>query len=126
MTNPLSLVADFHRKFGHPIGASPSLLDNERFDRRELWIKWETQEAQDAQHPGDLAESVDADLDRIYFLLGNLVEKGVTPACFEELLSEVHRANIEKEPNGLEKPIKPPGWREPDIAGVLRRNGWTP
>jgi hypothetical protein len=119
------MVTEFHRKFGHPVGESPRLLEEMRFHDRERWLGWECDEADEAQENEDLPESVDADIDRIYFLLGNLVEKGITPTCVEELIGEVHRANMDKIPNGLGKPIKPPGWRGPDIAGVLRRHGWT-
>lgn len=39
--------------------------------------------------------------------------------------AEVHRANMDKDPNGPNgKPVKPEGWRPPDIEGVLRAQGW--
>jgi predicted HAD superfamily Cof-like phosphohydrolase len=78
----------------------------------------------------DLVELVDAMADLDYVVEGSRLECGVNgPAVADE----VHRSNMAKlgpdgNPNYREdgKVIKPTGWTPPDIAGVLRAQGWRP
>ena len=65
-----------------------------------------------------------ADLD--YVVEGTRLELGVDGV---PVAAEVHRANMTKAtgavaPNG--KQMKPPGFRPPDIAGELEKQGWKP
>lgn len=124
----LDLVRDFHLKFKQPVGEKLGLLTDDRNEKREAWLDLECTESDEAHVDGNLPESVDADIARIYFLLGNLVEKGITTPCFFELFDAVNAANMAKEGGGMDetgKLRKPPGWTPPDIAGILRRHGWA-
>lgn len=74
----------------------------------------------------DLLETADAIVDLGYVLEGLAIVLGVdTNAVWRE----VQRANMAKA-DGPRRPsdnklLKPPGWRPPDIAGVLRAQGWV-
>lgn len=69
----------------------------------------------------ELADGL-ADLD--YVVEGTRLEFGINGGPVAE---EVHRANMAKVGGPTRedgKRLKPPGWTPPDIAGVLRRQGW--
>jgi hypothetical protein len=120
-----AMVLQFHQEFGQPIADKPGLLSDERHLKREDWIWEETDDADDAQAERNFPESVDADVDRIYFLIGNLIEKGIKD--IDALMEHVHAANMAKVVGGFGpdgKIKKPDGWMPPDIEGELRRQGW--
>lgn len=75
----------------------------------------------------DLPECADALADLAY------VVEGLNACCgidSEHVLEEVHRANMAKVIGGYQdetgKWRKPEGWTPPDIALVLRMQGWEP
>lgn len=76
----------------------------------------------------DLVEIADACCDIVYVALGTLHQL-FGPECAKELWDEVHRSNMDKFPNGVVqrnqygKVVKPEGWREPDLASILRKFG---
>ena len=111
-------VADFHRKFGQPVGATP---DWKRLFTRWYWLDEEVGETYRAQQSCNLPEIADGLIDTIYIALGTLVELGVDA---DAVFQEVHAANMRKEQAGPgEKIRKPAGWVGPDVAGVLRGMG---
>jgi len=72
----------------------------------------------------DFPSFVDALGDTDYVIEGTRVEAGVDG---EPIADEIQLANItkgEKGPDG--KPVKPEGWRPPDIEGALKIQGWKP
>lgn len=70
----------------------------------------------------DLVEWADATHDLDYVVAGTRVEFGYRGLAGAE---EVHRSNMEKlSLRDGKKAIKPEGWKPPDIAGVLRAQGW--
>lgn len=74
----------------------------------------------------DLPEAADALADLAYVTEGGWLTFGIDP---QPVLDEVHRANISKVGGGKDaegKKLKPPGWTPPDIARVLREQGWKP
>jgi len=71
----------------------------------------------------DLPALMDALGDLDYVIEGTRLEFGVDG---KPIANEIHRANMDKIPNGFRKPIKPSGWKEPDIEGVLQAQGWMP
>ena len=68
---------------------------------------------------------VDALADESYLLLGDAISFGVDMA---PILKLVHETNMQKLPATTQggKPIKPPGWKPPDIRSELIRQGWKP
>ena len=74
----------------------------------------------------DFPSMVDALADTDYVVEGSRLALGVDGG---PVADEVHRANMAKAtgPVSLEgKRLKPPGWRAPDIVGVLHAQGWQP
>ncbi len=72
----------------------------------------------------DMVELADGLADLDYVVEGARLEFGLYG---EPLAAEVHRANMAKVGGPIredEKRMKPPGWTPPDIAGVLREQGW--
>jgi predicted HAD superfamily Cof-like phosphohydrolase len=73
-----------------------------------------------------LPDFVDGLADLDYVIEGTRLEFGIQGA---PIAAEVHRANMAKvggpkSPTG--KQLKPEGWKPPDIAGELQKQGWTP
>lgn len=108
------MVRDFQEKFGHPYEDKPSLLKQDRVDKRYDWMLEEINEFKEAE---DIYEQADAMIDLIYFAVGTLVEMGVKP---KEIFEIVHDANMSKlwedgQPHKNEqgKTIKPPNWEDP-------------
>lgn len=85
------------------------------------WMPW--------RHHGkdskpDLAKLADGAMDLFVVVLGTLAAAGIDP---QELWNEVHRTNMAKADGPIRedgKRLKPPGWKPPDIEGILRRQGW--
>lgn len=155
MTSKLTgQVIVLHGKFGHPIGEEAAVPTEGRVRRRMKLIAEEFLELLEAATENDpkgvkqhvLAETrrnlygvidqapVKVDLPKFVDALGDLqvVIEGTYVECgvdSEPVLDEIQRANLCKEPHPTDrggKFIKPPGWTPPDIAGVLRRQGWRP
>lgn len=114
MNEEYNKVKSFHRKFLLPIADIPTLLNNERTLIRTGWMKEELEEFILSK---DIADQTDAIIDLIYYALGTLVEMGVSPDNFFDI---VHNANMKKiskdniiiygEGNKVEKPKE---WCDP-------------
>lgn len=85
----------------------------------------ELSEIEQAFDEGDVAGIADGLVDIVYVAIGMAHRLGLP---FEDVWDEVHRANMAKFPDGQVfknengKITKPPGWKPPDIEGVLRRH----
>lgn len=89
-------------------------------------IAEESRETIEAIAAGNLPSAVDGLVDTIYVCLGAAVAWGVD---LEPVFNAVHAANMAKVGGGLRKDgkiLKPPGWVAPDVAGELKKQGWTP
>jgi predicted HAD superfamily Cof-like phosphohydrolase len=136
-----------HLAGDHPIAPKPVIPEEDRLRLRAALIAEECFEFLEAVFDergfGHLKEEVlekiadypleplvpamaDALADIDYVVEGTRLELGIdgTPVA-----DEVHRSNMakfgpgsSKRPDG--KTMKPPGWKPPDIEGVLRRQGW--
>lgn len=74
----------------------------------------------------NLPEFADALADLDYVIEGSRLEFGITGA---PIAAVVHASNMAKQGGPVDeagKQRKPEGWQPPDIAGELRRQGWTP
>jgi predicted HAD superfamily Cof-like phosphohydrolase len=128
-------VREFHAKFGLPHdanGSPPRLLDASTWEFRYRFLHEELRELAEAHNAGDLAGFADALVDLIYVASGTAHLAGLR---LDDHFDEVHRANLTKEratgaDDGRSKRghaldvVKPPGWRAPDHAPILRRAGW--
>jgi predicted HAD superfamily Cof-like phosphohydrolase len=139
-----SLVRDFHEAMDIPVVETPSVPSDERVRLRASLIAeefFETMAAMFGEHCPNLAEAqgevtyaiennrVRVDLveladglcDLDYVVAGTRLEFGIPG---EEVLAEVHAANMRKTGGPLRadgKRLKPPGWVGPDVAGVIER-----
>ena len=114
-------VREFHSKFGCAIGDGPGL--REAVLRRALIVE-EALETSEAISRGDLPEAVDGLCDLIYVCLGAAITWGVD---LDPIFRAVHESNMAKEGGATRidgKILKPPGWTPPDVAGLLREQGW--
>lgn len=109
-------VLQFHQHFAVPVKKFPTLLTEDRVQKRAEWMMEEIEEFQEA---ATIAKQADAMIDIMYFALGTLVEMGVKP---DALFDIVHEANMSKlwedgKPRYREhdgKVIKPSTWKDPD------------
>lgn len=72
----------------------------------------------------NMPEAADGIVDSIYVLLGLAVRLGVD---ISPLWREVHRKNLLKQGGPKDedgKKLKPEGWTPPDVAKLLREQGW--
>lgn len=146
-------VHEFHEKFGYPVRFQPTLLLGGEMRFRLSLILEEAFEVLEACVVGmpdveaSVAETkraalslgtwpaedsvslpllVDALGDLDYVVEGTRLYLGVNGA---EVAAEIHRANMAKDlvvRDGIGKPVKPEGWKPPDIEGVLKKQGWKP
>lgn len=136
-------VGNFHRRFGLPAvpsggGSSepsfPEAFDERMFKFRLKFLKEELREIQTAWEAGDLAGVFDGLLDLNYVSHGTAHLLGLP---WQEGWDEVQRANMTKiraESAAQSRRntgrghafdvVKPPDFVPPDIAGVLKRNGF--
>lgn len=125
MDKAYEAVKEFHKAFGHPIAQSPQFLPAERLGTRIAWI---TDELLELEGATQLVDQVDAIIDAMYFCLGTLVEMGVPPQAFFDLVQAANMAKLweDGQPrfrDGDGKVIKPDGWEAPEgkIAKELER-----
>lgn len=142
-------VGRFHRRFDLPVsrwcGASipgardpypyrvPGIVDNATFLFRYQFLLEELGELLAAHRARDLPAIADALVDLVYVALGTAHYYGLP---FDALFDAVQRTNLNKVKPRVDAEskrgsarldvVKPPGWRPPDLAVVLRAAGWTP
>lgn len=111
-------VEEFHRALDIPVASTPAIRRPEL--RAEL-IREEAAETVEAIERGDLVGAVDGMCDLFCVVYGTAAEFGIDLAPFWD---EVHRTNLAKKGGPVRedgKRLKPPGWKPPDIAGILAR-----
>jgi phosphoribosyl-ATP pyrophosphohydrolase len=126
--SPSVLVREFHETYGQTIRTTPVLNIPEKLMRLGL-VEEETEEYGVAVETDDLVEIADALADIVYVAFGAALAHGID---LDEVLQEVQRSNLSKLGADGEvlrradgKIIKGPNFSEPDIATVLRKQGWT-
>jgi predicted HAD superfamily Cof-like phosphohydrolase len=124
MTPQQKMVQEFHEKYHAPVRTVPTMISPKDRLRRARLIFTEASEFIEAADREDLVQMVDALADLLVVVYGAAVELGVD---LEPVFAEVHRSNMSKD-GGMDaggKILKGPGFRPPDIASVLRAQGWT-
>jgi predicted HAD superfamily Cof-like phosphohydrolase len=91
----LSLVAEFHRTFHHPILPAPAIPDDKRCRLRVELLTEELRELDEAIREKDLVAVADALCDLQYVLSGAVLEFGMGNS-FKALFEEVQRSNMSK------------------------------
>ncbi|WP_152189781.1 GNAT family N-acetyltransferase [Georgenia satyanarayanai] len=149
--DPEALVHQFHEHFGVPVAADAPSVDRDRVHLRMALVAEEMAELVTAVYGAaagrevetaftravaaddgarDTVATADALADLVYVLYGMAQECAVP---LPDVLAEVHRANLSKlgedgRPLLREdgKVLKAPGYRAPDVAGVLARRAARP
>lgn len=115
-------VFDFHEKFDVPMAIKPELRN---VGLRCALIKEESNELMAAAMGGDIVGAVDGVVDLVYVCIGAALAWGVD---LEDIWDEVHSSNMSKEGGGTRpdgKLLKGPNYRAPDIARLLKEQGWS-
>lgn len=119
-----TLVRAFHEKYEAPIGPKAAQITPKDRLRRARLIISEAAEFLEAADKDDFVEMVDALADILVVTYGTAVEMGVD---LEPIFAEVQRSNMSK--NGGKdaggKILKGPGFSPPDLAPILRKQGWN-
>lgn len=132
----INIIEAAHRFHQHAESPFPDVAGLPPNERRGLVLSLVTEEYTDltlASVHGEMAEYVDGLLDIMWVCAQGLLETGMTPLQVSLLAAEVERANMSKVTGPLldandgkpyrseaGKILKPPGFKPPDIKGVLR------
>lgn len=117
MESPARLVEQFHRALGFDVAERPGVVADERAAVRQRMLDEECAEVADAVDRRDLAAVAHELADVVYVAYGTALAYGIP---LDRVIAEVHRANMTKDRAGADgKAHKGPGFRPPDVAGVL-------
>jgi predicted HAD superfamily Cof-like phosphohydrolase len=146
-------VQEFHEAMGLTVGKTPAIREPELRARllleecfetveallgsfgaadliEDMFEKWAAEDPKfvdEREQPRpSLPDVADGIADLIYVAYGTAVACGIDLERIEEA---VHRTNMAKKDGPIDetgKKRKPPGWTPPDVAGLLREQGWKP
>ncbi|GAB7060438.1 MazG nucleotide pyrophosphohydrolase domain-containing protein [Streptomyces mexicanus] len=128
-SSPADLVREFHHAFGLDVRTTPQQVSPRLAAHRgELLAEEAAEVAEVATGPLDRLAHELADV--VYVAYGTALVHGID---LDEVIAEIHRANMSKlGPDGQVarradgKVLKGAHYRAPDVAAVLRRQGWAP
>lgn len=136
MTTNFDDVGYFHERFGldnvtHQ-DSGPRDVPMDLMEFRRKFLHEELEEFEEGLAEGDEAKMADALIDLVYVAMGTAHLRGYP---WEALWAEVQRANMSKvraQRDGSDSVrgsqydvVKPPGWKAPNIEGVLVKHGFT-
>jgi predicted HAD superfamily Cof-like phosphohydrolase len=116
-------VLEFHDKVGVIIGWCPGEPAKDVVTLRQSLEEEEHKELLAAAAKGDLPEMADGVVDLIYVLIGRAVSYGID---LRPVWDAVHTANMAKAGGPIRedgKRLKPPGWKPPDVARIIKNQG---
>lgn len=123
-------VRAFHRAFGLDCRAVPTETAPEVARHRQLLLHEEVAELAEATEQGRLDHFAHELADVVYVAYGTAAVHGID---LDAVIAEVHRANMSKlGPDGRVlrradgKVLKGDSYTPPDVAAVLRAQGWSP
>ncbi|MFE2026867.1 MazG nucleotide pyrophosphohydrolase domain-containing protein [Streptomyces hygroscopicus] len=127
--SPADLVREFHLAFGLDARTTPTEVAPELAAHRQHLLAEECAEAADASAHGTLDHLAHELADVVYVAYGTALVHGID---LDAVIAEIHRANMTKlGPDGRPtlradgKVLKGDHYQAPDVAAVLRRQGWT-
>ena len=128
MQKLLNKVKEFHEKFDIPLRNEFSLIDTKEYELRYALMKEENEEYLTACHNSDKIEIADALGDKLYILLGTIVQHGFQDKI-EEVFNLIHDNNMSKldehgnvirDANG--KVRKPDNFKPVDLSKVVNND----
>lgn len=129
-TSPAHLVHAFHRAFGLDARGVPAEVPPGLAAHRGELLAEEAAEVAEVSVSGPLDRLAHELADVVYVAYGTALVHGID---LDAVIAEIHRSNMTKlGPDGSVsrradgKVLKGDHYEAPDVAGVLRRQGWTP
>ncbi|PZT68396.1 hypothetical protein DN402_09830 [Streptomyces sp. SW4] len=129
-SSPAELVRAFHSAFGLDARSTPTEVSPELAAHRGELLAEEAAEVAEVSVKGPLDRLAHELADVVYVAYGTALVHGID---LDEVIAEIHRANMSKRgPDGRiarradGKVLKGEHYEAPDVAAVLRRQGWTP
>ncbi|MCK1821916.1 hypothetical protein MTQ10_20445 [Streptomyces sp. XM83C] len=128
--SPAGLVREFHRAFGLDVRDTPAEVPAELAAHRGELLAEEAGEVAEVSVTGPLDKLAHELADVVYVAYGTALVHGID---LDAVIAEIHRSNMTKlGPDGQVarradgKVLKGEHYEAPDVAAVLRRQGWTP
>ncbi|GHF09142.1 hypothetical protein GCM10018772_37490 [Streptomyces fumanus] len=128
--SPADLVRAFHHAFGLDVRSTPTRVPPELAAQRARLLAEEAAEVAEVSADGPLDKLAHELADVVYVAYGTALVHGID---LDAVIAEVHRSNMTKlGPDGQVarradgKVLKGEHYEAPDVAGVLRGQGWTP
>ncbi|CAL9276585.1 hypothetical protein SUDANB5_05106 [Streptomyces sp. SudanB5_2050] len=129
-SSPADLVRAFHHAFGLDARSVPTEVSPELAAHRGELLAEEAAEVAEVSVTGPLDRLAHELADVVYVAYGTALVHGID---LDEVIAEIHRSNMTKRgPDGRVsrradgKVLKGDHYEAPDVAGVLRGQGWTP
>jgi predicted HAD superfamily Cof-like phosphohydrolase len=129
-SSPARLVRAFHHAFGLDTRTRPAEVSPELAAHRGELLAEEAAEVAEVAVDGPLDRLAHELADVVYVAYGTALVHGID---LDEVIAEIHRANMSKlGPDGQAarradgKVLKGEHYEAPDVAAVLRRQGWIP
>ncbi|MER6473337.1 MazG nucleotide pyrophosphohydrolase domain-containing protein [Streptomyces collinus] len=129
-TSPARFVREFHTAFGLDVRTAPTEVTPALAAHRGELLAEEAAEVAEVSVDGPLDRLAHELADVVYVAYGTALVHGID---LDEVIAEIHRANMSKLGPGGEvarradgKVLKGEHYRAPDVSAVLRRQGWTP
>ncbi|WP_416960191.1 MazG nucleotide pyrophosphohydrolase domain-containing protein [Streptomyces sp. Agncl-13] len=128
-SSPADLVREFHLAFGLDARSTPTEVDPGLAAHRGELLAEEAAEVVEVSVDGPLDRLAHELADVVYVAYGTALVHGVD---LDDVIAEIHRANMTKIGPAGEiarradgKVLKGKHYEAPDVAGVLRKQGWT-
>ncbi|WP_320780936.1 MazG nucleotide pyrophosphohydrolase domain-containing protein [Streptomyces sp. CRN 30] len=128
--SPADLVRAFHHAFGLDARSTPARVPPKLAAHRGELLAEEAAEVAEVSVEGSLDRLAHELADVVYVAYGTALVHGID---LDEVIAEIHRSNMTKlGPDGRVsrradgKVLKGEHYAAPDVAGVLRRQGWSP
>ncbi|WP_069463816.1 pyrophosphohydrolase domain-containing protein [Actinacidiphila rubida] len=128
--SPAGLVREFHHVFGLDARSTPTEVSADVGAHRWELLAEEAAEVAEVSVTGPLDQLARELADVVYVAYGTALVHGID---LDTVIAEIHRSNMTKVgPDGQVarrddgKILKGDHFEAPDVAAVLRRQGWTP
>ncbi|MBN0046437.1 hypothetical protein JS756_20495 [Streptomyces actuosus] len=129
-SSPAELVREFHRAFGLAARTTPTEVSPELAAHRGELLAEEVAEVAEVEVAGPLDRLAHELADVVYIAYGTALVHGID---LDQVIAEIHRSNMTKLGPGGQvsrradgKVLKGEHYEAPDVAAVLRRQGWAP
>ncbi|MFD5449955.1 MazG nucleotide pyrophosphohydrolase domain-containing protein [Streptomyces sp. NPDC003470] len=129
-STPADLVRAFHLALGLDTRSTPTEVEPALAAQRGALLAEEAAEVAEVSVTGPLDRLAHELADVVYVAYGTALVHGID---LDAVIAEVHRSNMTKRgPDGRVsrradgKVLKGDHYEAPDVAGVLRRQGWRP